>query len=551
LLTTAAGAVFGITTGGALTVVAPTGATAANTAAVTALGGEIDLSAALVTISTAVALPSGKFTVNAVGNIQLGAGANLDLSGRGVTMFDQTEYSWGGDVTLASLSGSINAAGSVINVSAVNNNAGTITATAVGTGTGAGQVALNGSLQGASTSAPGTSFNGGSITIDAQTLTSGTATSLSSDFAALNTALNASGFSYSRSFDLKQGGLVIGNELQARNITVSVDDTTVGSTTYNGTVVTNGSIVVTGTINASGTTPGTIRLAAKNDLTLSSTGYLDAHGTVLQVDSYGAPIDADNKATIELTSSSGTLTLAPNSSMDVSVTSPLGVLLASQGEIDLNASRTGETSGDININASSPLTIKGAKSVAVNAFWTYSPTDANGTIVQDNGDTNPVATTGADTGFVGLNQIDTRSQQFIASAYNNNVAAGVLSTGLQNKLAGLTAYGSVFHLRPGVEIDSSAASGNNLTVSGDYGPGVNPQRLRLRRTGNAGAPRQRQSQCARQHHRWLWPGSCDAGRQWLDHRLGRDPDQQRHHLAGAHARCGHDDPGQRRRKAGL
>jgi hypothetical protein len=435
LLTTAAGAVFGITTGGALTVVAPTGATAANTAAVTALGGEIDLSAALVTISTAVALPSGKFTVNAVGNIQLGAGANLDLSGRGVTMFDQTEYSWGGDVTLASLSGSINAAGSVINVSAVNNNAGTITATAVGTGTGAGQVALNGSLQGASTSAPGTSFNGGSITIDAQTLTSGTATGLSSDFAALNTALNASGFSYSRSFDLKQGGLVIGNELQARNITVSVDDTTVGSTTYNGTVVTNGSIVVTGTINASGTTPGTIRLAAKNDLTLSSTGYLDAHGTVLQVDSYGAPIDADNKATIELTSSSGTLTLAPNSSMDVSVTSPLGVLLASQGEIDLNASRTGETSGDININASSPLTIKGAKSVAVNAFWTYSPTDANGTIVQDNGDTNPVATTGADTGFVGLNQIDTRSQQFIAAAYNNNVAAGVLSTGLQNKLA--------------------------------------------------------------------------------------------------------------------
>jgi filamentous hemagglutinin family protein len=481
LLTTAAGAVFGITTGGALTVVAPTGATAANTAAVTALGGEIDLSAALVTISTAVALPSGKFTVNAVGNIQLGAGANLDLSGRGVTMFDQTEYSWGGDVTLASLSGSINAAGSVINVSAVNNNAGTITATAVGTGTGAGQVALNGSLQGASTSAPGTSFNGGSITIDAQTLTSGTATGLSSDFAALNTALNASGFSYSRSFDLKQGGLVIGNELQARNITVSVDDTTVGSTTYNGTVVTNGSIVVTGTINASGTTPGTIRLAAKNDLTLSSTGYLDAHGTVLQVDSYGAPIDADNKATIELTSSSGTLTLAPNSSMDVSVTSPLGVLLASQGEIDLNASRTGETSGDININASSPLTIKGAKSVAVNAFWTYSPTDANGTIVQDNGDTNPVATTGADTGFVGLNQIDTRSQQFIAAAYNNNVAAGVLSTGLQNKLAGLTAYGSVFHLRPGVEIDSSAATGNNLTVSGDinlagyrYGPGVNP-----------------------------------------------------------------------------
>src|SRR6202012_6057127 len=145
-----------------------------------------------------------------------------------------------------------------IDVSAVDNNAGSITVQAVGAG--GGQVALNGMLLGASTLAPGTTgnFNGGPITVDAQTLASGTVAGLSADFAALNTVLNAGGFSYSRSFDLKQGGLVIGNELQAHDISVSVDDTTVGGATYNGTMVTNGSIIVVGTIDARGATPGTI-----------------------------------------------------------------------------------------------------------------------------------------------------------------------------------------------------------------------------------------------------------------------------------------------------
>ncbi|MEW6438319.1 MAG: filamentous hemagglutinin family protein [Pseudomonadota bacterium] len=442
LVTGAAGSVMSYTAGGALNI-APQAGAAAATATSNALGAEIDLTADTINIAASVLLPSGKLTATATNDINLDAGARLDLAGQAVQMNDVTEYSWGGDVSLSSTSGSVSMAPTAtVDVSAVNNNAGSMSFSAA-----SGDVSLNGQLIGAGTG----DYSGGSFSVTGQSI---------GDFAALNAMLDSGQIFGARSFDIKQGDLTVDDTVKAHSVGISID---------------NGSLTVNGTIDASGTTPGTIRLAAKNDLTLGSTSLLDAHGTVLQVDSYGEPIDAKNKATIELTATSGTLILAGGSAMDLSA--PDGV---ARGEIDLNASRTDETSGDININASGPLNIKGAASIAVNAFWTYFPTDAIGTIVQDNGDTNPVAATGADAGFVGLNQIDARSQQFINAAYNNNVAAGVLSPGLQGELAGLTAY-SAFHLRPGVEIDSSAVTGNNLTLSGDinlagyrYGPGANP-----------------------------------------------------------------------------
>ena len=339
LLDGAAGSVMSYTAGGAITA-APAAGTAASTTTTAALGAEIDLTGASVTINNAIVLPSGKLSITANGNITLQSGARLDLAGRAIALNDQTEYSWGGDVSLQSTNGNIvQAAGSIIDVSAVNNNAGTITAQAVGAG--AGQVALNGTLTGGATG----SYNGGSITVDAQTLASGTAAGLSTDFAALNTNLNNGGFSYARSFDLKQGDLTIGNELQAHNVNVSVD---------------NGSITVNGIINASGATPGSISLAAMDNLTLSGTGVLDAHGTVLQADSYGNPIDAENRATVSLTATAGTLTLTSGSTINVSSPDP-----TRQGDVELNVPRTGETSGNANISAAGTVNIKGAGTIGM------------------------------------------------------------------------------------------------------------------------------------------------------------------------------------------
>lgn len=205
--------------------------------------------------------------------------------------------------------------------------------------------------------------------------------------------------------------------MKAHNVGISVD---------------TGSLTVNGTIDASGTSPGTIRLSAGNGLTLGGGAVLDTHGTKLQVDSYGVPIESKNRGHIELTASGGTMTLSPGAVFDLST--PGG---GRYGEIILNAMRTGETSGDIAINAPGPLTIRGANSVALNGFWTYNL--AAGSAISQ-------AT---------LDGYDTASTAFMNAAAGNGALAA--------RTAGLSAYGSAYHLRPGVQI----ASVGDLSTIGD------------------------------------------------------------------------------------
>ncbi len=438
LLTGAAGSVMSVTAGGVLTIVAPPNGSPAAASATSALGAEIDLAGGSVNVDSAVLLPSGKLTITANGDIDLQSGANLDLAGQATKVIDQTEYSWGGDVVLASANGNIlQAAGSVIDISAVDNNAGSLTIQAIGAG--AGQVALDGTLKASATLTPGLTADlaGGSISVAAQTLSSGSASNLTADFAALNAALDSDGFSWSRSFDLKEGDLTIGNEVVAHQVSVSID---------------NGSLTIEGTINASGITPGSISLAAADNLTLN--GVLDAHGTVLQKDSYGNPIDAENAGTVNLTAVAGLLTLSGGSKIDVSVTTPQGALQAAQGDVELNAPRIDSSTGaldatgdGIDVVAIGTIGIVGARSVALNGFATYKnapadPNDPNGQIITQ----------------AYLDQINSDSQTFMAAVDANS--------SFQQKIAGLTSYGSIFHLRPGVEIESATPNGD-LTVQGD------------------------------------------------------------------------------------
>ena len=67
-----------------------------------------------------------------------------------------------------------------------------------------------------------------------------------------------------RSFQLKQGDLVIGDGLKAGEINVSLDA---------------GNLTVAGRIDASGIEVGAIRLAARHGLTIGGQAVLDAHGT--------------------------------------------------------------------------------------------------------------------------------------------------------------------------------------------------------------------------------------------------------------------------------
>jgi filamentous hemagglutinin family protein len=427
LITAASGAVLDITAGGALTATSG-GAAPANTGSVTTLGALIDLTAGSVQTSTAFALPSGKLSITAADGIDLASGTDIDLSGRALPLFDQTAYSTGGTLVMeaqAANAGSITEdAGATINVSAPDADAGNITATAAG-----GSVTMNGTLLGTA----GGGHTAGSFTVFADAL---------ANFDALNTTLDEGGFTGARNFEAATGDITVDQTVTAHTVTISAD---------------SGSVDVTGRIDASGSTPGSIALSAGATLTLASGAVLDAHATKTQVDSYGEEINAENTAHVTLTSSGGSVLLDPGAIINVAYPD---AGQNPQGQIVINAPRVGTDS--VAVSAPGSLHILGAASIALYAFETYSPTDSGGTVVQDNGtgDTLGSGYSPYASGTLGIVQVGLDNLAYMNAVDANGAA-------LAAQLAGLANYGSTFHLRPGVLIESSSASGGNLTISGD------------------------------------------------------------------------------------
>ncbi|WP_296560729.1 filamentous haemagglutinin family protein [Pigmentiphaga sp.] len=480
LMTGEAGSANRLTAGGSMVIMAPAGTQSADTLAVAdALGAELVLEGQRIVLDTAVALPSGKLTVSAEDDLTLTDAAYIDMTGRTIVFDDVSKYSWGGDVVLESQAGNIRqAAGSVIDLSAQYNQAGTLTAIALDEN--AGVVDLQGQISGSSSGyydAGGTlvPYRSGGVDIRAQRL--GESGTLDSQFAALNQRLNEGGVFGARSFQLKQGDLTIGDGLKAREVNVSVD---------------NGSLTVTGTVDASGEQVGSIRLAGTNGLTIAGTALLDAHGTVLRVDSYGKIIDAPNRAIVELNGGrDGRLTLANGARIDVR-TGTEALIGAGPGQhdgvargtVELNARRLGGmTGGDIDIDASGSLDIQGARSIAVNGTWRYTDTGPDAdpdAIVNDGSD----AVSGQPYWEITQGYLDDKHDQSTLFM-NAALANGNL---LNNKLAGLNnaAYADAFHLRPGIELvtDHDVVVSGDIDLSGYRYASVNPH---TQKTGTYGS----------------------------------------------------------------
>ncbi len=243
------GANISFKAGGAINITAPSGAAVADTSKVTDLGGTVSFTGDSVSLDTAVA-PAVRST-DPRGNTRRDprSDANIDLAGRAIPMFDQTAYSWGGDLIVSSAQGNITeSAGSVIDVSAANNDAGTISAVAADPSHG--EVSFGGTLKGSG----GTGYQSGQFSVEAQSV---------GDFAALNDQLNTGGFFTARSFDIKSGDLTVGGRCQSQ-LRLYFGGWRLAHREW--------------TIDASGNAPGTILLGARNDLTIASTAVLDAHG---------------------------------------------------------------------------------------------------------------------------------------------------------------------------------------------------------------------------------------------------------------------------------
>ena len=170
------------------------------------------------------------------------------------------------------------------------------------------------------------------------------------DFAGLNAALTRGGFFDARSFTARQGDLVVGGGVKARQVSIATD---------------GGQLTVNGTIDASGRRPARSGCRRPRADAGSGRGARCArHGAA------GGQLRAADRGEeprpCRVHRGRRHLSLQPGATIDLST--PDGV---AHGDIVLNARRTGETSGDIAINASGPLAIKGANSLALNAFWTY------------------------------------------------------------------------------------------------------------------------------------------------------------------------------------
>lgn len=451
LLTGEAGSRNSLLAGGALRVSAGGGGAASTPVELAngALGAELALEGASLLLDTRVGLPSGKLSLTAQEDLELGAGAQLDLAGRALRFDDVTRYSWGGEVNLLSHGGNIRQAGaSRIDLSASNNQAGSLTAVALDSA--AGVVDLQGQILAASSGeydAGGTlvPYAAGSVEIRAQRL--GEDGTPDSRFAALNQRLNAGQVFGARSFQIKQGDLNIGNDVRASTIEVSLD---------------GGHLSVNGVLDASGEQVGSIRLAAKQGLSIGGEALLDAHGRRLRVDSYGKIIDSPNRALIELNAGDGLLSLGAGARIDlrhgteaVAGSAPGQNDGVARGTLDLYALRLGgATAGDIAIDAGAPLQILGARAITLSAVQRY--------------DDAPVAALPASNGrpYQEITQayLDGKHQQselFMQAALANSAL-------LDGKLAGLNnaAYAEAFHLRPGLEIVSATADGD-LVVQGD------------------------------------------------------------------------------------
>ena len=455
LLTGEAGSVMAIKAGGALTI----SGTGAAPAARNALGATLNLAGRSVALDTAVVLPSGKLSITSDGDIALGAGSRIDVSGREVRLLDALRYSWGGDVELQSMAGNITQArGALIDVSAQNNRAGRLQAIALGVD--AGRLDLGGSFRGTASGrydAGGTlvPYESAEAVLRAQTLV---------DFADLNTRLTEGGVFGARRFQIKRGDLVVGGEVRARHVELVVD---------------GGSLTINGRIDASGTQVGSIRLASMRDLVVN--GMLDAHSAGLRVDSYGKIIDSANRAIVDLTSREGTLTLGAGAGIDlragIDAQNHDGV---ARGTLDLNARRlgggaeqgaiagSGDGARDVAVVVAGSPAILGAKMIAVNAFRRY-----NDAPLADAPDVTGKRPQQISQGY--LDGIDRQSQSFMTAALGNSALAARLS-GLGN-----------YHVRPGVEVVSATPDGD-LSVVGDidlsnYRYGPNADRMTAARRG--------------------------------------------------------------------
>lgn len=323
------------------------------------VGGSLTFVGGTVEANANFAAPSGRIALRATeGDLVLGEGTSVDVSGVAKEFFDVTRYAPGGAINLTSDLGNVRlASGATLDFSGAEGggDAGSLSISAV-----RGGAQLDGSLQGNAVAGQ----RGGSFTLD-----TGRAPSLD----ALTEQLRDGGIDGAIAIQARSGNLQLsaGHTLTAQSVKLSADGGTGGSASQ------EGHILIAGTIDASGVKGGEISLYGKSGVDVQGTlratasGEEERGGTVRLYTSgvtngtYNASYGYQN-VTHE---GSGRITLGAASVIDVSGN---GGLL--DGAVQIRAPLLDD--GDVNVSADNGTRIVGAREVGLEAYAVWSTTDA-------------------------------------------------------------------------------------------------------------------------------------------------------------------------------
>jgi filamentous hemagglutinin len=311
------------------------------------VGGQLNFTAAGISSTADIVVPSGKVTLSAIGGGVDINGGQISVAGSGVVFNSSTSaYAPGGTIVLGGNEVTVNR-GAVLDVSAINAAAGLLSIAA-------NAVTIDstpGTLKGAAT---GTS-NGALPTQGRFSLSTYRAGS-GDWFGALNAQLNAAGFTESRQFGFSSGDLSLGGSdtIIAHQLLISTD---------NGSINIGGNAV----INASGASGGSIQLYASQTNAGGKSGNVTLGGNaqLLACATTGSTCDASSifsGTTAAGTSGNGGQVIIGTGSANDGVNGVYSTTLGGGSNIYLSA-------GTINVagsNANGTVLLRAPKVVTVN-----------------------------------------------------------------------------------------------------------------------------------------------------------------------------------------
>jgi filamentous hemagglutinin len=391
------------------------------------LGSSLTLSGTTVTAESSILLPSGSLAVHAfTGDVTVSG--DLNVSGTSVPFGNKTKYTDAGKITLSSAAGDV-----------VVTGAGRLDLSAPTGGGDAGTLVISnptGSFISGGTirARGGNGGNHGSFELDTSSLPA---------FSGLADLLTAADLVQGQSIRVRNGDVVIGGNVLARDYRLSADQ---------------GSITVTGTIDASGTTGGNVHLSSHHDLLLAGGSTITVAGETFSNAGKGGQVTLEAGSQVNGVAGDGILRLATGATINLSVASKVEGNATTPGTSAYNGKFSGklhlrapQTSGfnDLSIDPINS-TIIDASSIVAEGYRIYDLTNSGGLI-----------TTGIQ------NDIKAHANTFLGTSGTTSANYSMMMNRL---LSAHPDLGSVFVLAPGAEIinrtgDLTLGSASTTTTS--------------------------------------------------------------------------------------